>query len=82
MIKTLHDRYCEGLAALGMVRTLSRNKYTMFKNPDGRKFFFVGSSGALRVSIYASAASSLPCSKSFKQKVLDAPTKQVVDPAA
>jgi hypothetical protein len=71
MAKTLYERYCAGLAAMGMTRMPSRNKYTMFAREDGM-LFFVGVSGALRVNTRANAASSRPCSEAFKQRVLNA----------
>jgi hypothetical protein len=74
MAKTLHERYCAGLTAMGMSRIPSRNKFTMFTHGD--RFYFVGVSGALRVNTRAAAASSWPCSDTFKQRVLDNASKE------
>jgi hypothetical protein len=73
---TLHDRFCEGLKALGMKRIASRNKYTMFQSAVPH-YYFVGSAGALRVGSRPNAALSNPCSQKFKDKVLAAPTAKV-----
>jgi len=70
---TLHDRYCAGLTALGCERLPKRNKYTMYQyRGKVDRVFFVGTSGALRMSPRANAATSHPCSDALKARVLAA----------
>lgn len=70
--KTLHDRYCIGLEALGCHRLPPRNKFTMYQADEGGTVFFVGRAGALRKASRANAAMSRPCTDKFKEYVLNA----------
>jgi hypothetical protein len=81
-MKTIHDRLCHGLEAMGATKLPKRNKYTMFQlNRDGKasRYYFVGSSGALRASSRPSAATSIPCNDRFRQQVFDAPASELAE---
>lgn len=74
MAKTLQDQYALGLARLGEHEVQGKSgKYRTFTRAKGG-FYFLGSSGAVRVG--ACSSRSMACNDQFKAKLLqqaDAP---------
>lgn len=57
---TLREQYSEGLEKLGCKKVASKSgKYEVYEAPEGRGFYFLGKSGAVRVARTNSATASV-----------------------
>jgi hypothetical protein len=75
-MKTLQQRYTDGLTALGHTRIYDRNGRIVFHSAAGGRYYFLGSNGSFRFNTRLAFTGSIPVSDKFKKKVLAAPAIQ------